>query len=85
MIPEGFVFGETNFALGITTRTSQARASADCVTVLEVSGNSVVRMLDSDAEMRARLYFVLCQVRAADVWLSGETEQCAPIMLVSRY
>lgn len=63
VISEGFVFGETNFALGTTSRTYHARASVDSAVVLEISGPSVMRMLDGDAEMRARLYFVLCQVR----------------------
>ena len=56
------MFGETNFALGITSQTSSARASADEVTVLEISGSNAAEILDNDSEMRAVLYFVLCQV-----------------------
>ncbi len=62
VISEGCVFGETNFALGISSQTSLARASVDKVTVQEISGHSVSELLGSNAEMRARLYFVLCQV-----------------------
>ena len=62
LVSEGFVFGETNFALGITSQTSSARASADEVTVLEISGSNAAEILDNDSEMRAVLYFVLCQV-----------------------
>jgi hypothetical protein len=62
VISEGCVFGETNFALGISSRTSLARASVDNVTVQEISGHGVSELLGNDAEMRARLYFVLCQV-----------------------
>ncbi len=62
VISEGCVFGETNFALEISSRKSLARASVADVTVQEISGPDVSDLLGNDAEMRAHLYFVLCQV-----------------------
>ncbi len=62
VISEGCVFGETSFVLGISLQMTLAQASVENVILLEISRHAVLELLDNDAEMRARLYFILCQV-----------------------